>query len=391
MQKKVLLSIDKASWTTASPAFRHPYPSTFPSSADTSIDFLASLLQVGTLTVPTRGAGCSLAAYWAYVRYCAAIDFTSPFLRLVEEWSDLDSHQKTILSDDWGVGFTTHWLASRLGYRSYCDGRYFIQRLKGLGIAKVNKTPNKRGPYKCPDFIFEDGNGLFHVVECKGNQQGEVFLNSQLSDGLVQKQSIIFANEQSQVGQRLVAGLFAAESSSEETSRLAIRDPEPRGLVVTIRDDVRPDEIRDIIHREDLARQIILLGGSEIAAQLLEMPTKDSIVHSHRKRLFAEAIRNLLSGLDRQVDGQWLARSATLPFPQVIKSDNRTFRSVTVTHRVHEDFLKRLSVYDPTGSTLSSQFPEGELFEMGWDSREREYSASLHRGQHLVSIISLNE
>lgn len=239
--------------------------------------------------------------------------------------------------------------------------------------------------------IFEDAKGLFHVVECKGNQQGENILNSQLNDGVVQKQSIKFANEQSQVGQRLVAGLFAAESSSKETSRLAIRDPEPRGLVVTIREDVQTHEIRDIIHREDLARQFILLGGSEISAQLLEMPTRDGSILDRRKRLFAEAIGSLVSRLERQVDGQWLARSATLPFPQVLKSDNRTFRSVTVTHRVREDFLNRLMAYDPTGSTLSGQFPEGESLELGWESIESEHSAALHRGRNLVSTISLNE
>ena len=86
-------------------------------------------------------------------------DVIDPFnavLRLMPEWSDFDSNQKTILSDDWSVGFTTHWLAGRLGFQAWCDGRHFINHLAGLGIATVNRQPKKRGPYKCADYIFED-------------------------------------------------------------------------------------------------------------------------------------------------------------------------------------------------------------------------------------------
>ncbi|MFB3917462.1 MAG: hypothetical protein ACE14M_12080 [Terriglobales bacterium] len=273
MKKQVLLSIDTASWTSASAGFRHPYPPTFPSGNLTVVDFFSSLLQLGTLTVPWRGAACSLAAYWAYVRYCAAVDLGEPYLRLVEEWSDLDPHQKTILSDDWGVGFTTHWLASRLCFQSYCDGRYFIERLNGLGIATVNHRPEKRGPYKCPDFVFVDSNDRFHLVECKGTQQGASYLQSQMSDGFAQKRSIVFSDEQGQVGQRLVAGFFAAESTSNESSLLAVRDPEPDGkLIVKIREDADPQMMRDVVRRGDLARQFQVMGGQLVAGELLAMP-----------------------------------------------------------------------------------------------------------------------
>jgi hypothetical protein len=144
MTKQVALFIDRESWANASAEFQHPCPSTFPNTSVTDVSFLGSLLQLGTLTVPWRGAACSLAVYWAYVRYCAAIDPSDSGLRLKEEWSDLDSHQITILSDDWGVGFTTHWLASRLCFQSYCDGRFFIEQLSGLNLATVNRPPGKQ-------------------------------------------------------------------------------------------------------------------------------------------------------------------------------------------------------------------------------------------------------
>ena len=119
--------------------------------------------------MPPRAATCSLAAYWAHIRYFTAIDLTEDFLQLSREWQHIDAHQKTTLSDDWVVGFTMHWLSTRLCYREFCDGRYFIDRLKGLGIAHVEKPPQKRGTYKCPDFVTLDAFGKYHLIECKGD------------------------------------------------------------------------------------------------------------------------------------------------------------------------------------------------------------------------------
>ena len=96
VKKQVLLSIDTASWTNAVAAYRRPYPSAFPSGGVTEVDFYGSLLQVGMLTIPWRGAAYSLAAYWAYVRYCDVIDSLNPVLRLMPEWSDLDSYSVMI-------------------------------------------------------------------------------------------------------------------------------------------------------------------------------------------------------------------------------------------------------------------------------------------------------
>jgi hypothetical protein len=355
------------------------------------VDFLGSLLQLGMLTVPIRGASFSLAAYWAHVRYCAAIDMGKRSLRLVNDWADLDSHQKTILSDDWGVGFTTHWLAQRLQFEAFCDGRYFIERLGGMGIATVIRQPKKRGPYKCPDFIFEDDQGLLHIVECRGNQQGSAFLRSQLDGGLVQKQSILFANEQAQVGQRIVAGLFVADSNSEEESLLAIRDPEPRGPQIKLRQDADPEQVRDIIHREDLARQFVLLGGYDISAEVLAIPENDAQRQAHRRRSLVEGIGSLARSLDRGPDSSLLTRSVTFPFPLRISSDKKQFRSVTVSHAVREDYLTRFRAYDPSKETLTKQFPESDSLRLGWMSSEHKYSATLYRGGGFISTISLNE
>ncbi len=392
MTKQVSLYIDRASWTNAPAQFRHATPATFPTGNVTAVDFLASLLQLGTLTVPWRGAACSLAAYWAYVRYCAAIDTASPSLRLKEEWFDLDSHQKTILSDDWGVGFTTHWLASRLCFQSYCDGRYFIEQLDGLGLAAVNRPPEKRGPYKSPDFIFEDDQGRFHIVECKGNQQSSSVLRSQVQDGIVQKRNIIFADEQAQVGQRIVAGLFIADSESNQPSLLAFADPEPDDrLSVKIREDASPAAVRDIVHRGDVAREFQVLGAPAIAHELLARPAEIAGTQVDRRQALSRAVSEFANRSERHPETGLVARTINMPFPEPITFGGGRFRSVRVEHSVKEAFLEQLAQYDPSQHTLAGQFPEAELSELGWSTSEGEHSASIHRGARFVSEISLLE
>jgi hypothetical protein len=51
--------------------------------------------------------------------------------------------------------------------------------------------------------------------------------------------------------------------------------------------------------------------------------------------------------------------------------------------------LKRLTAYDPSKRTLQEQFPEGDSLRLGWKSVEHYQSASLHRGEALVSELSL--
>jgi hypothetical protein len=162
------------------------------------------------------------------IRYISAVDLDDSSLSLRREWFDIDSHQKTILSDDWGVGFTMHWLAARLGYQTFCDGRYFITRLHGLGIASVERPPETKGTFKSPDFVTLDQSGKFHLVECKGTQSNTGYLEEQLIGGSGQKRKVIFTDEENQVGQRLAAGIFAAKSGSNDRSLLAISDPPPR-------------------------------------------------------------------------------------------------------------------------------------------------------------------
>ncbi len=101
-------------------------PSEIVGLAGTSLDMRQALLMLGSLTLPNGFSNASPARFWAWVRYLSAISNDST-LKIAGPFSDLDPHQKSVLSDDFGVAVSTHWLQSRVGgMRAVVDGRGFV-------------------------------------------------------------------------------------------------------------------------------------------------------------------------------------------------------------------------------------------------------------------------
>ena len=406
MVKRVLLAVDQASWTMAVAGFQHPCPPAFLQTQTADLQVLGSLLQVGVLTVPPKAASCSLAAYWAHVRYLGAVDLAADFLRLRREWGDIDAHQKTILSDDWGVGFTMHWLSTCLCYREFCDGRYFIDRLKGLQIAHVEKPPKKRGTYKCPDFVTRDTLGKYHLIECKGTQSGSAHLAGQLEDGAAQKANIIFSDEQNQVGQRLAAGIFVASAKSKERSLLAVADPPPRDphkrssenpVIVRIA-HVEPERIADPLARADMARHLQLGGAPQVAAELFALPARNSAEQKRRGISFRESLNRFQKSAE-VVDDMWMGRTVRVPLTEPIHYRDELWSSVRLMHGVSRDYIKALFEYDPAGETLFAQLPAlrhtpfeantADRAPIGWESAEEDTRCVMYRAGLFRSELQL--
>jgi hypothetical protein len=195
MLRTLRVEIDSSTWPTSpgSP----PFPAGFHSGrAHVDLSIPAMLLQIGYLTTPTSARGVSLSEFWAWVRYLAAITEDDD-LRLTAGFCDLDAHQKTILSDDFGMGVPMLWLSERLDLRRICDGRYFVQHV-AASVGATNRRTARRGPNKTPDFVARDGQGIWHVIECKGTQSGQCYSRAQIGElgppatgGIAQKRSII--------------------------------------------------------------------------------------------------------------------------------------------------------------------------------------------------------
>jgi len=181
VNKEVLINVDSSSW----PLNQSPPKALLNPSY--SFNIPSVLLQIGELTTPPHKGGISLSEYWAYVRYFNALT-PSTSLELTHEYGGLDSHQKTILSDDFGIGFSINYLMSTLKLALPVNGQFFIDSMLGAtGGVYSGKEPKKRGPGKSPDYIAEDSVGMWHVIECKGTQTSLEYSDTQLSKGVVKR------------------------------------------------------------------------------------------------------------------------------------------------------------------------------------------------------------
>lgn len=186
------------------------------------VDLLHALLFCALWTRPPVSFGFSLADCWAWLRYLPAI-CSSPELRLREEWTSLDPHQKTVLSGDFGVGFTTWFLHKTLDFRAYADTLWVVNT---LAPGNFELAPSaKRGPRKSPDYIAIDGAGRFGVLECKGVQTSHASLVAALERGVPQKQNLRALGSTPLV-HSLVAGLFIPQFTNAEFPALVIADPD---------------------------------------------------------------------------------------------------------------------------------------------------------------------
>jgi hypothetical protein len=96
---------------------------------------------------------------------------------------DLDFHQKTLLSDELGVGFGCYFMLQVVGAVDPIDA-YVAMRQGQFGL----RGARRRG---IPDYIFtaSDGSGYF-VVERKGTQSGRATVINQLRRGTEQVQAV---------------------------------------------------------------------------------------------------------------------------------------------------------------------------------------------------------
>jgi hypothetical protein len=108
--KTILVNVDSTTWPSAGSVPRELRTP----SGHATIDLASALLMLGTLTMPNVFSPASPGRFWAWLRYFLA-PAASDDLRVTMDFSDLDPHQKGILSDDFGVAISTQWLFDRLG------------------------------------------------------------------------------------------------------------------------------------------------------------------------------------------------------------------------------------------------------------------------------------
>ena len=392
MNKDVLIDVDTSSW----PPNQAP-PNTLINTSYT-FNIPLVLLQIGELTTPPHRGGISLSEYWAYVRYFNALT-SSTSLELTQEYGELDSHQKTILSDDFGMGFSMGYLIDALNLSTPVPGQFFINSMLGaMGGAYSGKKINKRGPGKSPDYIARDSLGMWHIIECKGTQTSIEYSKAQLLKGISQKNTVSFPpNVQ---GERLVAGLYIGSENSIEPSTLTIRDPEADEPF-----RVSDDEIEwawDTVNRGALASSLQQAGlpatASIVAApmgkELNSRPTKFKKREDARKETVQakrfNSINELENALNRKnIDG-YFGRTSEFDLPGLQKLTDGKLSRVKVSNGVSESALKRLlhpNDYD-TRPTLDQQL-NIHKDEMSYKSNHDGYFAEIHYGNLYRATLEL--
>lgn len=344
------------------------------------VDVASVLNLIGILTTPPLSGGASLSELWAFIRYLFAIT-SDPDLRLTREFLDMDPHQKTILSDDFGMGFTMHWLARKLNLVAACDGRYFIENhLHRVGGAYTGGTA-KRGLGKSPDFIAIDSTGRFHVVECKGTQSSVNYRNSQLrNSGIAQKRTVVFPA--SLAGERLCAGIFIAGPDGDETS-MRVVDPEPK-TKYRVKEDQRT-ESSGAVAQGFLAKQLRAAGFPRAAAAVAfpwQRETIDEIdVRAERYDDWNRRIEGGLSEVDAIGDRRFLAkgrefigRRTIIDLPRPIVIEDRVYDRVEIRqgiNRVNFEDVRRIVeerriVSQDDNESILGEFSVGENRGRAW-------------------------
>jgi hypothetical protein len=249
------VKVDSASWAMTKPPRACPPEILALVSGGrlTSID--AVLLWIAYCTRPPESSGFSLSDLWAWLRYRPALE-DGPVLRLCRPWTAIDSHQKTILSDDFGMGFAVEMLVNSLQIQDIADTHYVLD-VAGNSVFKLGET-GKRGPKKSPDFLMTHVDHSVSVLECKGTQTSRKALAKALGDGVKQKQNISQKNGKL-FKHTLVAGLFVPQSENRTAALLEIRDPEPEDLSRIVANI--PTEVLHLsILQISLAKQLNLMG-----------------------------------------------------------------------------------------------------------------------------------
>ncbi|XEC95681.1 hypothetical protein AB6A23_03655 [Paenibacillus tarimensis] len=182
---------------------------------DIKLTTYSLLHMVGLITTPIVTNLVDISSTWALYRYIWAFEIPTaatvdPALKLSNIARNIDFHQKTLLSDEIGVGMAAYIMST------YFDAHHFTDidvalRSPTLGLIQTGSTS--------PDYLFYDNNKNYYVVECKGSQTSKNTSLDQLRRGTEQVPSIQFQNGQS------ATSLILATCMLNDKTEVYIIDP----------------------------------------------------------------------------------------------------------------------------------------------------------------------
>lgn len=235
MNLTVDYELDNALWGSL------PFPA--PQAGLLSFSLLQFLSSIGTLTTLSYPVEFDLSRIHAFFRYAWLFAAPGP-LRLRDSISEVDFHQKTLISDELGVGVSGLVASQLFGVRYFADAYPFLKKYAPIAYAGGS------GRTKTPDFIGLDNAGNFFVIEAKGTQSGGATVRKQVRSGRIQKSNVIFSGGITPV--RMVVATKFSRASHRFGSSTQAFDPVPMIKF--------SDEDRELVRREHFLKVISSAG-----------------------------------------------------------------------------------------------------------------------------------
>jgi hypothetical protein len=249
----------------------------------------------------------------------------------------------------------------------------------------------KVGRLKCPDFVMEDQNGKFHILECKGTQSGRGYLNRAMATGQIQKRGIKVAKALR--GESLVIGISLAGEGEDRDSQLVVIDPEEEPLTIVRASDAQRATVT--LTRLSLARGLNLNGFSRLAFEISwpDDLNKDSaeaglLTQTERKILsitredrqvgLQEEITTEFSSAPTRLVNDFVTQQMSFDLPALKLDSGNVIRRVTVRRGVHADLIHKLSRAKGDGRAAAS--------ELSTDIAKREERINIGETENSVSL-----
>ncbi|TIN92441.1 MAG: hypothetical protein E5Y06_23290 [Mesorhizobium sp.] len=359
MQRTLSVNLKMNTW----PRGKVPPSSLLPATKQLSVDILDMMVRIGSLAIPVTSMEFSINAWWAWLRYASAFADGPGFL-LKSTYVDLDAHQKSVLSDDFGMGVALSYLVSALDLQTVFDGRYFVQFLAPAVGAKALQIA-KNGQFKSPDFIGQDSSGRWHAIECKGTQTSSQTRLDQIKAGRLQKTNVVFPPAVR--GQKLISALLVGRTGGGFKSSLLIEDPEGDTRFRVRKDTLSSAE--EAGRRATLARALGLIGYPAMAANIAApygQYAYDRETSGKEEQLRLEAVRRKRAALglelerverdsDRFTTAGHVGREIILSVPDHINTPKGRFT------RIRARLAMPLPIFTSLREKLQNSEPAGQL------------------------------
>lgn len=169
------------------------------------------LRKIGEVTTPRAVNLARLSASWATRRYFWCIQEARPLtaqspFRLSPDARRMERHQKTLLSDEFGVGFAALLMEQLFHATNVVDMEFALaDPVQYFGV-QANASRRR------PDYLMWAPGGTVYVVECKGCQTSRAGALNQLRRGMEQVPTISIPG--SAVPQLVIGTYMAARATT---------------------------------------------------------------------------------------------------------------------------------------------------------------------------------